>query len=90
MAKATLPPHLNAQPRLVSLIVVLTLLSGGLIAGWVVFVIHQNHIMVGEESPNNDGKDDDQELNPLILFVDAVFIILYVFLFLLITGKTLN
>lgn len=46
--------------------------------------------MVGEESPNNDGKDDDQELNPLILFVDAVFIILYVFLFLLITGKTLN
>ncbi|OWZ69607.1 hypothetical protein AYX14_04997 [Cryptococcus neoformans] len=68
-------PTLNAQPRLVSLIVVLTLLSGGLIAGWVVFVIHQNHIMVGEESPDNDGKDDDQELNPLILFVDAVFII---------------
>lgn len=84
-------PTLNSHPRLVYPIVVLTLLSAGLIAGLVVFVIHQNHILVGEESsPDNEGKDDGQELSPLILFIDAVFIILYVLSNLLITGKTLN
>ncbi|KIR67481.1 hypothetical protein I314_01897 [Cryptococcus bacillisporus CA1873] len=66
---------LNAHRRPVSLIVALTFLSGGLITGWIVFVIHQNHILLGEESPDNEGKDDDQELNPLILLIDAVFII---------------
>lgn len=65
-------PTLNSHPRLVYPIVVLTLLSAGLITGLVVFVIHQNHILVGEESsPDNEGKDDGQELSPLILFIDA-------------------
>ncbi|KAE8540215.1 hypothetical protein D1P53_004154 [Cryptococcus gattii VGV] len=68
-------PTLNAHRRLVSLIVSLAFLSGGLITGWIVFVIHQNHILLGGESPDNEGKDDDQELNPLILLIDAVFII---------------
>ncbi|KGB77824.1 hypothetical protein CNBG_3662 [Cryptococcus deuterogattii R265] len=68
-------PTLNAHRRLVSLIIALTFLSGGLVAGWIAFVIHQNHILLGEESPDNEGKDDDQELNPLILLIDAVFII---------------
>nr|KIR87499.1 hypothetical protein I308_02444 [Cryptococcus tetragattii IND107] len=68
-------PTLNAHRRLVSLIVALAFLSGGLITGWIVFVIHQNHILPGEESPDNEEKDDDQELNPLILLIDAVFII---------------
>lgn len=83
-------PTLNAHRRLVSLIVALAFLSGGLITGWIVFVIHQNHILPGEESPDNEEKDDDQELNPLILLIDAVFIILYVFLNLLLLGTTLR
>lgn len=83
-------PTLNAHRRLVSLIVALAFLSGGLITGWIVFVIHQNHILLGEESPDNEGKDDDQELNPLILLIDAVFIILYVFLNFLLLGMTLR
>lgn len=83
-------PTLNAHRRLVSLIIALTFLSGGLVAGWIAFVIHQNHILLGEESPDNEGKDDDQELNPLILLIDAVFIILYVLLNFLLLGTTLR